>query len=137
MLLDPKLILIDEPSLGLSPKISKYVFAQIASLKSRGVSVLIVEQNAEASLRMSDRAYVVTTGEISHEGSAEAMRTDPDIRRAYLGARVGRNALGVAAPAGTDRLGARRAREGGGPGGDQPDNDRSGSLSAKRNEEEE
>lgn len=85
LLLSPRLILIDEPSLGLSPKIARSVFAKIAELKERGVSILIVEQNAEASLRMSDHAYVVAMGTTTTDGPAEQVRTDPDIRRSYLG----------------------------------------------------
>ncbi len=136
-LLHPKLILIDEPSLGLSPKIAKFVFAQIADLKGSGVAVLIVEQNAEASLSMSDRAYVVTTGAVSHEGPAEAVRTDPDIRQAYLGARAGPRARGRAGLGGAARSGARHEREGGGgPGGDRPDDSHSEAMNAARKEEE-
>lgn len=85
LLLKPRLILIDEPSLGLSPKIAKVVFARIAELRQRGVSVLIVEQNAEASLRMSDHAYVVAMGRTTVNGPAEQIRTDADVRRSYLG----------------------------------------------------
>lgn len=86
MLLQPRLLLVDEPSLGLSPKMSKAVFAKIAELKERGVSILIVEQNAEASLRISDHAYVVTMGANTADGPAEQIRTNADIRRSYLGA---------------------------------------------------
>lgn len=85
LLLGPKLILLDEPSLGLSPKMAREVFATIADLRRHGVSILIVEQNAEASLRMSDRAYVVVMGTTTMDGAAEAIRTNPDVRRAYLG----------------------------------------------------
>lgn len=86
LLLQPRLILIDEPSLGLSPKMAKAVFARIGELKERGVSILIVEQNAEASLRMSDHAYVVAMGCTTVNGPAELIRADADVRRSYLGA---------------------------------------------------
>jgi branched-chain amino acid transport system ATP-binding protein len=86
LLLQPRLILIDEPSLGLSPKMAKAVFARIGELRQRGVSILIVEQNAEASLRLSDHAYVVAMGRTTVDGPAELIRTDADVRRAYLGA---------------------------------------------------
>lgn len=86
LLLQPSLILIDEPSLGLSPKMAKSVFAKIGELKDSGVAVLIVEQNAEASLRMSDHAYVVAMGVTTANGPAEEIRTNADVRRAYLGA---------------------------------------------------
>lgn len=85
LLLQPKLILLDEPSLGLSPKMAQDVFGKIAEIKSRGVAVLIVEQNAEASLRLSDYAYVVTLGATTLDGPAEDIRTDADVRRSYLG----------------------------------------------------
>lgn len=114
-LLHPKLILIDEPSLGLSPKVAKSVFAKVAELKASGVAVLIVEQNAEASLRMSDRAYVVTTGEVTHEGSAEVLRTDPEVRRAYLGASVGSHAYAGGALGGMALLEAGHVNDLAGP----------------------
>jgi branched-chain amino acid transport system ATP-binding protein len=86
ILLRPRLILIDEPSMGLSPKMAQLVFAKIGELKQQGVSILIVEQNAEASLRMSDFAYVVAMGATTASGPAEEVRTNADIRRSYLGA---------------------------------------------------
>lgn len=85
MLLDPKLVLIDEPSLGLAPKVSKEVFGSVQDMKESGVSILIVEQNAEASLRMSDYAFVIETGSNKIDGPAEEIRTNESVRRAYLG----------------------------------------------------
>ncbi len=85
LLLSPKLILIDEPSLGLSPKMAREVFAKVAELRESGTSILMVEQNAEASLRMSQRAYVVVMGKTTVDGEAETIRTDPSVRRSYLG----------------------------------------------------
>lgn len=86
MLLKPRLVMIDEPSLGLAPKIAKEVFRKVEELRSEGVAILIVEQNADASLRMSDHAYVIETGTNRTDGSAEEIRTNPKVRRAYLGA---------------------------------------------------
>jgi len=85
MLLSPKLLLVDEPSMGLSPKMVGEVFNSITEIRGTGTSVLIVEQNADASLRMSDYAYVLELGCNKQHGSAEEIRLDPAVRRAYLG----------------------------------------------------
>jgi len=86
MLLDPEIMLIDEPSLGLSPKMAHEVFNKIEEINKRGTSILIVEQNADRSLRMSDYAYVIETGKNKREGPAEQIRNDDEIKRLYLGA---------------------------------------------------
>lgn len=86
LLLKPKLMLIDEPSLGLAPKAAHEVFEIIRSLRESGTAILIVEQNAEASLRMSDFAYVVELGTVRLSGPAEEVRSDPRVRKLYLGA---------------------------------------------------
>ncbi|MGD8764944.1 MAG: ABC transporter ATP-binding protein, partial [Desulfobacteraceae bacterium] len=86
MLLDPEIMLIDEPSLGLSPKMAHEVFNKIEEINQRGTSILIVEQNADRSLRMSDYAYVIETGKNKCEGPAEQIRNDDEIKRLYLGA---------------------------------------------------
>ena len=86
MLLDPEIMLIDEPSLGLSPKMAHEVFNKIEEINQRGTSILIVEQNADRSLRMSDYAYVIETGKNKCEGPAEKIRNDDEIKRLYLGA---------------------------------------------------
>jgi len=86
LLLDPDLILFDEPSLGLSPIMAKEVFGKIDEInKERGTAVIMVEQNADQSLRMSDYAYVLEEGLNKCEGSAEDIRTDEKIKRLYLG----------------------------------------------------
>ena len=85
MLLSPKLMLIDEPSLGLSPKMASEVFNKIDEIKEKGATILIVEQNADRSLRMSDYAYVLEMGKNRSEGPAEQIRNDPEIKRLYLG----------------------------------------------------
>ena len=81
----PKLVLFDEPSLGLSPMLSKAVLAAIRGLKERGISVLLVEQNMRAALKIADRGYVLRVGRITAEGSARELAESPDIQHAYLG----------------------------------------------------
>ncbi|MCW0235025.1 MAG: ABC transporter ATP-binding protein [Ferrovibrio sp.] len=81
----PKLVLFDEPSLGLSPMLSKAVLSVIGGLKERGISALLVEQNMRAALRIADRGYVLRVGRITAEGSAKELAESPDIQRAYLG----------------------------------------------------
>jgi branched-chain amino acid transport system ATP-binding protein len=81
----PRLILFDEPSLGLAPTVVETTFAIIADIRRRGTTVLMVEQNAYAALRMADRAYVMETGRVVLEGRARDLLDDDHVRRAYLG----------------------------------------------------
>ena len=81
----PKMLLLDEPSMGLAPLMVEEVFAEIQRLKDIGVTVLIVEQNAAATLQVADRAYVMETGEILLEGVAADLMYNPEVKRAYLG----------------------------------------------------
>jgi branched-chain amino acid transport system ATP-binding protein len=81
----PRLLLLDEPSLGLAPIIVKEIFAVIRSLKQSGVTILLVEQMANQALKVADRAYVLKTGEFTSSGNASAMLDDPAVREAYLG----------------------------------------------------
>jgi len=81
----PELLLLDEPSLGLAPIIVAKIFKIIRDINERGVTVLLVEQNAKAALRLAHRAYVLETGRITVEGSAHALLEDPRIKSAYLG----------------------------------------------------
>ena len=81
----PKLLLLDEPSLGLSPGNQDQVFATMQDLRARGLTVLVVEQNAEGCLRVSDRAIVMELGEKFMEAPADQVMNDPRIRDAYLG----------------------------------------------------
>ncbi len=81
----PKLLMLDEPSLGLAPKIVREIFHIIEELKRRGASILLVEQNARAALQVADFAYVLETGEISLEGPASELATDPRVVESYLG----------------------------------------------------
>jgi branched-chain amino acid transport system ATP-binding protein len=81
----PKLLVLDEPSLGLAPLIVREIFRTIASLRSLGVSVLLVEQNARAALETADYGYVLETGEIVQSGPADTLIHDPKLIAAYLG----------------------------------------------------
>ncbi|MCC7007522.1 MAG: ABC transporter ATP-binding protein [Acidobacteria bacterium] len=81
----PKLLLLDEPSLGLAPIVCQTIFATIDEIKAAGVTVLLVEQNARAALKHSDRSYVLETGAIILEGSAAEVADNPRVRAAYLG----------------------------------------------------
>jgi branched-chain amino acid transport system ATP-binding protein len=81
----PKLILLDEPSMGLAPKLVDQIFGVIADFKSRGLTVLLVEQNANAALAIADRGYVIETGRITISGRGRELLNDPRIRAAYLG----------------------------------------------------
>jgi branched-chain amino acid transport system ATP-binding protein len=81
----PKLLLLDEPSLGLAPLIVKEIFGVIRALKSRGVTILLVEQMANQALKVADRAYVLQTGRITLSGPARELLVDPAVREAYLG----------------------------------------------------
>ena len=81
----PRLVLLDEPSLGLAPLMVEKVFAAIASLGARGIAVMLVEQNARAGLRLATRAHVLEHGRIVLSGAGDALAADPRVRAAYLG----------------------------------------------------
>jgi branched-chain amino acid transport system ATP-binding protein len=81
----PKLLLLDEPSLGLSPLLVDQILAAIVSLRALGMTVLLVEQNAMAALEIADRGYVIETGHIVHAGPASQLLSDPKVKAAYLG----------------------------------------------------
>ncbi|WP_236614288.1 ABC transporter ATP-binding protein [Stutzerimonas azotifigens] len=81
----PKLLMLDEPSLGLAPLITREIFRIIADLRRQGVSILLVEQNARAALRVADYAYVLETGQIAMQGPAHELADDPRVIEAYLG----------------------------------------------------
>lgn len=82
----PKMVLMDEPSMGLSPLLVKEIFAIIEELHKSGITILLVEQNAKMALSISDRAYVLETGKIAMEGTAKELAEDDRVRKAYLGA---------------------------------------------------
>jgi branched-chain amino acid transport system ATP-binding protein len=81
----PKLLLLDEPSLGLAPIVCQTIFSTISEIKATGTTVLLVEQNASAALKHSDRGYVLETGAVILEGAAATIAADPRVREAYLG----------------------------------------------------
>ena len=81
----PRLLLLDEPSLGLAPLVVHTIFEAIEEIRSKGTTILLVEQNAHAALHHSDRAYVLETGEITMEGNSKDLANDPRIKEAYLG----------------------------------------------------
>ena len=83
---DPKILLMDEPSMGLSPILVKEIFRIIQSLHERGITILLVEQNAKIALTVSSRAYVLETGSIVMSGKASDLMEDDRVRKAYLGA---------------------------------------------------
>jgi len=85
LMLEPKLILMDEPSAGLSPKMVNAIFEQIRKINEAGPAILIVEQNAKLSLEMSHRGYVLASGENRFEGTGRELLNDPEIGRLYLG----------------------------------------------------
>jgi branched-chain amino acid transport system ATP-binding protein len=81
----PKLVLFDEPSLGLAPNIVEKTFDIIRQIRSEGVTVVMVEQNALAALELSDRAYVMEQGAVTLTGTGEQLLADPQVQKAYLG----------------------------------------------------
>ena len=86
LMAEPRLLLLDEPSLGLAPLLVKQIFAAIGRInRERGTSILLVEQNAHHALALAHRAYVLATGRISMEGPAADLAGNPEIKRAYLG----------------------------------------------------
>ena len=82
----PDILLLDEPSLGLSPRVCLELFQALPRIRETGVGILLVEQNTKQSLKIADRGYLIETGRIVGEGSAEELKTDPAVQRAYLGA---------------------------------------------------
>ena len=81
----PRLLLLDEPTMGLAPFLVKMILDTLVQLKERGITVLLVEQNARAALQIADRGYVLENGRIVLEGPAEDLLADQDVKRAYLG----------------------------------------------------
>lgn len=84
----PRLLLMDEPSLGLAPKLVRQIFDLVAAIRETGTAILLVEQNAKAALRVADQAYVMESGRIVLQGPAAELAEDPRIRAAYLGGHV-------------------------------------------------
>ena len=88
MMAKPKLLLLDEPSMGLAPLMVETIFGVIQHLNQQGMTILLVEQNARLALSMADRAYVMESGMITLSGSADQLLNDDRVREAYLGADV-------------------------------------------------
>lgn len=89
----PDILMLDEPSLGLSPVLTKELFRSLKSIAATGVGILLVEQNARQSLKIADRGYLIEVGCITGEGSAESLMSDPAVINAYLGGGVARTAI--------------------------------------------
>jgi branched-chain amino acid transport system ATP-binding protein len=85
LMTQPALLMLDEPSLGLAPKLVLQVGEMIQAIRQRGITVMLVEQNARLALELADRAYVLQTGRIALEGASRDVRDHPDVRAAYLG----------------------------------------------------
>ena len=85
LMAQPRLLLLDEPSLGLAPLLVRSIFETVRSINERGVTVLIVEQNARAALKLATRGYVLEVGNMVKEGRADELLADPSVREAYLG----------------------------------------------------
>jgi ABC-type branched-subunit amino acid transport system ATPase component len=85
LMVEPVLLLLDEPSAGLAPALQRLIFDRIREINARGVGIVLVEQNARESLRLCRRAYVLVMGQTRAEGPGDELLADPEIRRAYLG----------------------------------------------------
>jgi branched-chain amino acid transport system ATP-binding protein len=85
LMADPRLLLLDEPSMGLAPRLVAEIFGHIRALKARGTTILLVDQNARAALAVADRGYVMETGRIVAEGRGVDLLHDEQVRQAYLG----------------------------------------------------
>jgi branched-chain amino acid transport system ATP-binding protein len=85
LMTSPRLLMLDEPSLGLAPRVVEAIFETLTAINRAGVAVLLVEQNVRAALRLAGRAYVLEGGRVVGEGAARHLLEDPHVRRAYLG----------------------------------------------------
>jgi branched-chain amino acid transport system ATP-binding protein len=85
MMAQPKLLLLDEPSMGLAPRLVEEIFATIRALKAAGTTIFLVDQNAYAALAAADRGYVLETGRIVHSGAGPQLLEDKQVQQAYLG----------------------------------------------------
>lgn len=85
LMAQPSLLMLDEPSLGLAPLIVREIFQTIVQLRARGVSILLVEQNARAALHIADYGYVLETGTVVLQGAADQLANDPRVIESYLG----------------------------------------------------
>jgi branched-chain amino acid transport system ATP-binding protein len=85
LMADPKVLLLDEPSMGISPVLTERIYETIAEINQRGMTILLVEQNANFALDVSKRAYVLETGKVVMSDDSDTLRTNPDVQKAYLG----------------------------------------------------
>ncbi|MCD6442627.1 MAG: ABC transporter ATP-binding protein, partial [Thermotogae bacterium] len=85
LMMDPKILLLDEVSLGLMPKLVDEIFEVIFNLKRTGLTILLAEQNTKKALEISDRTYVLQNGKVVKHGKSSLLMADPEIKRAYLG----------------------------------------------------
>ena len=85
LMAEPRLLLLDEPCLGLAPRMAQQIMQTVSALRDHGTTVLLVEQNVRAALRIADRGYVMETGKIVLEGTADELLRNREVRRAYLG----------------------------------------------------
>ena len=86
LMANPKLLLLDEPSMGIAPILVERIYETIAEINRQGTTILLVEQNANYALSVSKRGYVLETGQIAISDRSEALRDNPEVQRAYLGA---------------------------------------------------
>ena len=92
LIVEPSVLILDEPSAGLSPKIVTEVFARLKEINAQGVTIVLVEQNVKAALAIADRAVILVEGRVAHEGTAAGLAGDPLVAELYLGARHHRQA---------------------------------------------
>jgi branched-chain amino acid transport system ATP-binding protein len=92
LIVEPSVLILDEPSAGLSPKIVAEVFRKLKEINGQGVTIILVEQNVKAALAIADRAVILVEGQLRHEGTASGLADDPIIAELYLGARHSRDA---------------------------------------------
>ena len=85
LMAEPKILLLDEPSLGLAPLLVKAIFRTLKTINQAGVTIVLVEQNAKAALRLANRGYILEVGNVVLQDSAEALLANPEVRKAYLG----------------------------------------------------
>src|SRR4051794_37028460 len=109
LLAKPKVLMLDEPSLGLAPKAAEELFAALGTLREEGMTLVVVDQMATHALALSDRAYLLETGAIVKQGSAEEMARDPGLEEAYLGGSHNKNS--GAHPSRVERSGGGRSAE--------------------------
>jgi branched-chain amino acid transport system ATP-binding protein len=85
LMMDPELLMLDEPSLGLAPIVVEELFERIIQIRETGKTILLIEQNASMALSVADRGYVIETGNVKMEGSGKDLLNNPEVKRVYLG----------------------------------------------------